>query len=253
MSTYGIIFIGYNTESYISDSLAPWIEARRSSLGGHSYIICAVSLPFAGFPHDNIDNTIPILQNMLDIDQIDHIITEPRNIPETTARGMALSWLKSQDVDIVIQWDSDEILDQQELTQIISTVESNPWIIWFRLSYRNLVFTSDQWLAEPFTPPRIHRIKVNFGEAVGFEADNDIIYQRLDGVFLHQRDLSSITIPWSIASPLHYTWLNDDRSRRKIEYQLKGRGWPQCSFSWDDSKGGLIFNPALPAPKVIRS
>ncbi len=64
-----------------------------------------------------------------------------------------------------------------------------------------------------------------------------------------------VTIPPSILNPKHYTWLNDTlsnktRSRLKEKYQ-RDRGW-QCSFSWDDSQGGLIFNPTLPKPKVIR-
>ena len=56
-------------------------------------------------------------------------------------------------------------------------------------------------------------------------------------------------IPQSVAWVRHITWQNDLRAKAKVEYQV--HRWGRCSFAWDDTKG-LIFNPSLPAPKVMR-
>jgi hypothetical protein len=118
----------------------------------------------------------------------------------------------------------------------------------------NYIFDDKTRLAEPFTPSRIHRIKAGIYEARGFSADNDVIYSTTGDSSpgdTHQDRLPSMTIPESVASIKHLTWQRGERSRLKISYQTKRWG-NVCSFSWDDAQGGLIFNPALPRPKVIR-
>ncbi len=247
--TIGIILTGFNMQEYVRPCLDAWTAARAQKLGGHEFVICAVSLPFAGFSNDGEDQTTELLRAELAAEHIDNLITEPRNIPETVARGMALTWLKDQGCELSWQVDMDEVFTINEIDRIIRFVENNRWINWFKVSYRNLVFTPDQWLVEPFTPPRIHRLNIPGLEVAGFIQDNDIVYQRGDGVFVYQVELAHLTVPTSIAHVRHFSWLNNSRSRAKVEYQV--RRWGQSSFSWDDTKG-LIFNPALPAPHVAR-
>lgn len=250
----GVIYTAFNTTDLVESSLRPWMDAQVESLGGHQYVICAVSVPFAGFPLDSEDNTTDKLRFYRDEDYIQHVIDEPRNISEAEARSMALTWLKGRGVDVTIQVDSDEEYTPDDIVNIFRFVESQPFVTWFRLSLKNYVFDDKHYLIEPFTPPRIHRMRSGGFEAARFVGDNNIRYLGYVAPQINrplaEGDFSSMTVPASTAWIRHLTWQNNDRSRRKIEYQLKGRGWPQCSFSWDDAQGGLIFNPALPAPAV---
>ena len=163
---------------------------------------------------------------------------------------MAFTYLKDQGCDITVQWDADEIADEQEINRMLAFVKANEFVDCFRFSYRNLVFTRGQWLAEPFTPMRVHRIKVRGYEAERFYDDNNVAYHgTITRDILMDTQLSCLTIPPTVFNPLHYTWLNDERSRKKVAYQMKR--WGHCSFAWDDHKG-LIFNPELPPPRIAQ-
>ncbi len=254
----GVILVGYNMEEYVQRCLRAWTDARATKLGGHEFVICAVSLPFAGFPITEEDETTFLLDDYAADGKIDWVISQPRNIPETTARGMALQYLKGAGCDITWMVDLDEFYTTAYIQAILSFVEVNPFVAWFRLSLANYVFDEHTRLVDPFTPPRIHRMRVDGYQAHSFSADNDIAYGgTITRDIIPQDRFPSLTIPESIASIKHLTWLNDTsenkaRSKAKIRYQLETRNWPTCSFAWDDTQGGLIFNPALPAPKVVR-
>lgn len=249
----GLIFSAYQTKEYVERALAPWVEYRLANLfapGAHDLRICAVSVRFAGFEGED-DGTRDILRRARDDGEIDHLIESPDNIPETTARGMGLQYLREQECDISIQWDADEVATIGEIERMLEYVEREPFVTAFKFAYRNLVFTPTQWLAEPFTPMRVHRLKHGSYVADRFYDDNNVMYKgTITRDFGQDVSFPVMTVPESIFNPRHFTWLNDDRSRKKEAYQ-RSRGWT-CSFSWDDSQGGLIFNPALPKPKVIR-
>lgn len=260
----GVIYCAYNTVDMIDRSLDPWVKTRALGQIGsqtdpavHDFLVCAVNVAFAGFPITSEDGTRERLRASRDAGNIDHLIEGPDNIPETTARGMALTWLMSQGVDLIWQVDSDEMYTIAQIDLILQTVNLNEWADWFRIAFKNYVFDEKTYLAEPFTPPRIHRVKPHRYANLRphqFIADNDIGYMtkgEIDGTVWSQDSLTSALIPnpSSRMQIKHITWMNDERSRKKVLYQ-QVRGW-KCSFAWDDQKG-LIFNPALPVPKVIR-
>lgn len=248
----GVIFTAWQMAEYLPQSLGPWTDVRAQRLDDHEIVICAINVPFAGFPQaETSDVTTQILKNRLEDQEIDHLITSDEPMAETEARGAALTYLKTRDVDIVVQWDADEITTEYDISRILRYVDGQPYVAWFRISYANLVFDRRTRLVDPFTPPRIHRVQFGIDEATHFSADNDIAYGPR-----HQSALPSMTIPEAVAAPLHYSWVADDetsraRCRAKIRYQLEGRQWPSCSFAWDDADG-LIFNPALSAPRTQR-
>lgn len=253
----GIIFTAFNVEQYVDNSLDPWLSARNGTLDGHEFLIAAISVPFKGFNVKELDNTQIILKEYYNHQDIDYLHSEydlTRTFSETDARGLALKWLMEKKVDILIQWDGDEIASLENISKIVKCVEDNPYITMFRLSYKNLVFTENQYLEEPFTPARIHRTCVGGFVASGFWDDNNVFYTYGDR-HMRDSDMASKIIPRSIAWPRHYTWLNDFRSKQKIQYQMS-RGWPSCSFRWDE-KEGLKFNEehfrrlGQPLPKVI--
>ncbi len=254
----GIIYCAYGTKDYLKQSLSPWIDIKTLSSfafqtdGVSPHVsICAINVRFAGFEGED-DGTREELRGYLERGEIDHLIEGPDNIPETTARGMALRYLKDQGCDISIMVDSDEFYTIHNIGQIFEFVADNPWVQWFRVSLRNMVFDDKTWLAEPFQPPRIHRLSVEDGryEAHSFCADNDILYGgTITRDLKPQSQFSSITIPPEVAFVRHESWPNSLRSKAKVEYQTRRWG-NACSFSWDDQKG-LIFNPTLPQPRVV--
>jgi glycosyltransferase involved in cell wall biosynthesis len=255
----GVIYCGYGTKDLVARSLEPWVNLRAQYMGQFdrraAIHICAVSVRFAGFEGED-DGTCNVLREYKARGDIDHLVDGPQNVPETTARGMALTYLRdTAKADIVIQWDSDEVATEEELGRMIRFAEENPFVAWFRVAYRNLVFAPNQWLAEPFTPPRIHRISMDGYRLHSFSGDNDICYGgTITRDILPQDRFPSLTIPGTIANPAHHTWLSDTpenkvRSQAKVRYQMAR--WNHCSFALD-SEGNLIFNPALPAPRVVR-
>lgn len=256
----GCIFVAWQSEDLLPQSLTPWVEARRARLGGHDFVIAAVCTPFEGFENAGPrDGTERLLLEAKERGDIDTVITLDNPVKETVARGLALSFLVGAQCDLIWQADSDEIPTLAQIAAVVSYVEVNPLYTWYRLCYRNAVFTPDQYLAEPFTPPRIHRVQpVGSGDyrAEAFWDDNNVSYSgsmggRLDVQF------ASVTVPQSVSWIRHLSWLNDERSCTKIRYQLEGRRWPECSFRWDD-KTGLVFNEqyysrrGLPLPEVLR-
>lgn len=250
MSKYGIIWVGHQCEDTLERSLAPWIEARKSRLGGHGFVICAVSEPFEGFQQGEHDNTRLQLYAHHQNGEIDNLIVGDEPTKETKARGDALRWLRAQGATHLWQHDADEFITTDQIAAIARFVEARP-VDWYRLSLRNQVFTPNQHLVEPFTPPRIHRVHNPGGfVAAGFHQDNNVYYERpWDGERILDTQMASLTVPKGVAWIAHESWLNNSRSKSKIDYQ-RARGWPNCSFSWDDSKGGLIWNPSLPIPET---
>jgi hypothetical protein len=252
MSKIGIIWVGFNCEDTLDRSLSPWIRARQSQLDGHDFIVCAVSVPFEGFGDKATDKTRTLLGFSLTRNEIDHAIVQDKPMKETEARGAALRWLVEKGCTLSIMVDADEFWTIDQISKALSFMESRPHLAWARVCLKNYVFDAKTYLVEPFTPPRIHRLSYQgVYRAVGFEQDNDVKYALLPGgALIGQDGLAHATVPKNLVWVPHESWPNSDRSRRKIEYQLKGRGWPSCSFSWDDSQGGLIWNPSLPIPET---
>ena len=259
MSKIGIIFVGYQCEDLLGSSLAPWIEARRTRLGGHDYSICAVSVPFVGFDHggDKLDATRAALVKHYNQRDIDRCVIGEVPVAETEARGAALTWLRDvANVDTLIQWDSDEIPTTHDVLRIVNFVELNPWVPTFRISYRNAVFSKTTFMEDAFIPMRIHQVRLPDGFVADFFwEDNNVMYRHpVTKELKRDLQLANLTIPAAVAHPVHWTWLNDERSRRKIAYQ-EGRGW-SCSFRWDEVTG-LQFNEAYYArlgqsvPKLV--
>lgn len=247
----GIIYCAHQTEDYVAPSLESWVRARAARPDGDEYVICAVSVPFKGFPDDGArDLTVSHLTDYLHAGEIDHIITSDVPMAETEARGAALTYLIERGVETTVMVDSDEFWRLGEIARTVTYVKSNPLIPWFKVCLRNAVFDSKTYLIEPFTPPRIHRMKAGTFRATHFVGDNDISYGGYP-----QEALAHITIPQSVAWVRHMSWLNDARSCAKQAYQ-RAR-WGLCSFRWDDEKG-LAFDEAYyaargqPLPETTR-
>lgn len=232
----GIIYTAFNTAEYLDASIAPWLEARKNQLNGNHFCVCAVSLPFKDFPSERLDKTKQKLEALYDLDEIDDLIVGPDSIPETEARTLALKKLLGRQVDIVMQVDGDEFFTTEQIGGIFEFVAKNRFISWFRLSYKNYVFNEKTFLNEAFTPPRIYRTPY----LDRFYDDNNLQYKMSDGRVVKDLEMASLTIPKNVAWVKHLTWLSDERSKKKCEYQQKR--WGACSFRWDDEKNELCFD-----------
>jgi len=257
----GVILVGYNTEDLIGPCLAPWIEARQTRLGGNTFIICAVNVPFVGFDNDGQDGTRDHLERDLGAGYIDHLIVSDTPMKETEARSEALRWLKTEDVETVIQVDSDEQFALTDISRVFAFVAANPFACWFRLCLKNYVGINGDnktYLVEPFTPPRIHRIRLPGGfTAYAFNQDNDICYTGgITRDVKRQEQFASMTVPKESVWIRHLSWLSDSRSKAKVEYQRKR--WGHSSFRWDEVSNQLRFDESYyatlgqPLPETAR-
>ena len=230
---YGIIFCGYNTEEFVRDSLNPWVERDDC-------IISAISVPFAEYSRQEFfeDKTIEILHEYKNRGEIKYLTTFPRFIKEHEARNMALSKFRKDDIDAYFLVDSDEIYKREEIDAIFDFVKNNP-ACWYKVSLKNYVFDKKTYLEQPFCPPRIFRNSFDRYCGPIFCWDNDMAYWN-GSENSHINSIPFLEIPREVAWVNHYSWLNNEISKRKVKYQNDHFGGT-CSFAWDKEKG-LVFN-----------
>lgn len=239
----GVIYVSFGMPEYLTGSLLPWIAARQCRLGGHDWVIACVSVPFVGFEMTTDATTRAALATHLAHRQIDWALTEDTPLLETEARTRALRYLI--DAGVTHSWiaDGDEFYTEDQIERIAGTVERNPFVAWWKLSFRNYVFDDKTYLVEPFTPPRIHEVHLGAYQAHSFYDDNSILYSgTITRDLKRDVDWAGFTLQSPACMIRHLTWMNSERSRLKCTYQT-ARGW-ECSFAWDPARGGLVFNDA---------
>lgn len=236
----GVIFCGYNTEDYLQQSLSPWIEARLNKLDGHSFVISAVSKPFKNFPSQIRDSTTKQLSISHSKGLIDQAFCGDSLINEWEARDLCLQFLIKSDCNLIWQVDSDEFYNLKFISNIINYIKRDKLIGWYKICLKNYVFDTNTYLEEPFTPPRVHRVNIGKYKIYKFSYDNDICYKNELEEVRGQEQFGNKIIPKQIAFIPHFTWMNNIKSKNKIQYHNQ-RGWT-CSYKWDEEKG-LQFNP----------
>lgn len=235
MSKYGIIFCGYNNEDTVIRAISPF-------LGDSRFVIAAVSIPFAEYidQEEKEDRTIEVLREFHRQGEIKYFIDNPRYIKEHEARNLALDCLKREGCEFYFMVDSDELFTKENLDNIEKFIDKDKPSDWWRLSLKNYVFDDKTYLKEPFCPPRIFRAKTEYLYNPSFYWDNDIQYFKSHGEPISYSFLPNQTIPKEVAWIKHLTWMNNEASKRKRDYQIAHFGGI-CSFDWDEEKG-LIFN-----------
>ncbi len=249
MAKIGVLFVAYGQEDYYHKSIAPWVVARKENLGGNTFIISCVSVPFKEYQGMGVteDKTTEFAKNDHAAGILQYLTTEPKFISEAEARNLALKPLLEEKCEWAVCLDADEIYDLGEIEKLLGFVNKNKLTNSFNLNYKNYVFTTKQYYHQYF-PNRIFSTK----KLVGFFDD---CYVKYEGN-LDFRQLSSINVPPHIISVAHFTWLNNLRSRDKIFYQEKRWGKDMTSYRWDE-KEGLQFNLNyykkfnIPVPEVI--
>lgn len=240
----GVLLCAYNCGETIRDCVKPWFLAKHE-IKEHEFIISAVSVPFAEYREINKaepDETTDFLDYMSMHGDIDYLVQDQLYISEAEARDMALSPLLPHS-DVVILVDGDEIYTLDQIRNIINFMVLDPWVSWFSFSLKNYVFNKNTYLLKPFTPPRAFRVKTGGYTINRFTWDNDIEYiHYVKGEQLSYRQLPTKIIPPSVAFIKHYTWLSNEKTRLKIEYQLKHfKG--VCGYRWNSETNSVEFNP----------
>ncbi len=247
----GVLFCAYGQEDYYHKSLAPWVAARKENLGGNTFIISCVSVPFReyqGVPTPE-DKTTEFASHDHAAGILQYLTTEPKFISEAEARNLALKPLLEEKCEWCLTLDADEVYDLGEIEKLLGFINKNKLTNSFNLNYKNYVFTTKQYYHQYF-PNRIFSTK----KLIGFFDD---CYVKYEGN-LDFRQLSAINVPPHICSVNHYTWLSGEKSKNKLEYQIKRWTQDMCSYRWDNESDSLQFNLDyykrfnIPVPEIIQ-
>jgi glycosyltransferase involved in cell wall biosynthesis len=227
----GVLLCAYDCEENLKACIAPWLKTDAN--------ICGVSVPFAEYEKMGSqpkDRTQQILK-----DSGVKFFDSPKFVSEAKARNMPLNFLKQSGSKLIWLVDGDEIYSSEQIESILKFVNFpiNQFSQWFRVNFKNFVFDGSSW-TDGFCPPRIFRTE-NLGE---FYWDNDISFLK-GSDRINQEEVLNVEIPRIIAHVQHQTWLNTDKSRRKIQYQnehFAHQGKACCSFAWNRAEKRVEFN-----------
>lgn len=242
----GLLVCAYGTPEYFNRVLEPWLEYKDLNLLKIAVVHGQFLEHHLNGYEDNDYETQKLIKEQSNLDytyfQNDY---DSNNIKifqkEADIRNKGLQYLLSQECDLIWLLDLDEIYNIEEIKKTVDFVKLENLIPWFSIEFKNLVFSEKTYI-NGFKPPRIFRTNINSLKLNRFYWDNDIIYGvPLANYEVDYKQLSNLTIPKKICNPLHFTWLNNELSKKKIEYQEKhfsnGAG---CSFKWGIN--GLEWN-----------
>ncbi len=235
MIKIGLLLCSYASENYIDQCLESWLKFDN-------VVISVTSCPFINFEEQDNHKNMEKLYDYQNKGKIDSIYTTYMPIKECEARNYPLQRLISLNCDIIVLVDVDEIWTVQEIQNLIDYINKTPQFCWYKVEYKNLIFNKNTYITG-FDPARVFRVNYNNWN-IDYELyqcidDNDFNYLSKHGL-IRDKWLPHTIIDIKICNPLHYSWLNNDRSRRKIEYQ-KRRNW-NTSFNWNYEKNCIEFN-----------
>lgn len=240
----GVLMPAYNMMEYLKDgSIDGWLQYKEKY---SDTSIAVVESRFAYFegPPKSTDGTTEFFNNLLSSGKIDFFDSLEPNQQEKSARTVPLKKLMNCGVDYVICPDPDEFFSLKEIEDIVSFITKDPFIAYYHIEYKNYVFDKNTY-TKGFAPKRIYKTKYLKYVLHEFYGDNDICYLDTElNKVVSDSNFSSKVIP--NIKIKHYSWLNNDTSRKKVEYQserwhVKNGGFG-CGFKWNYEKKCLEFN-----------
>lgn len=232
MRNLAIILSAYALEEYVQPCLSPWKNFNIP-------IACA-SFQFENFQKQN---NKPCLDELSKFIPDSHIFHSNENIVnEHNARNVPLEFLKQNtDTDTFLILDIDEFYAEKEIESLLNFINGDDfsWVAWAKINFKNYIFDEKSWI-DDFCPPRLFKKTYQNYIIDKFYWDNDILYSDKDGTPVDYKQLSSIIIPKNNIHAKHMTWLNNERSKNKIEYQEAHFG--ACSYSWNALKNCVEIN-----------
>lgn len=247
MDKFGFIFCAYDCSDALYKCVTPFLNLKEI---GYNFCITTVHGMFREYAElgykDEDSVTVNLLKNSI---WNDYLYIQSEQDPgkyqnEWEIRNKGLNYLLSQNVDYVILIDSDEFYTTKEIDDIINYLEENPYEVWYKIHFKNLVF-DDQHYYKGFKSPRIFRTKYNDLRLHSLIYDSDVAYIDKNNNMIHGNNLAWNCIPDKVAFPLHASWNNYERNCKKIRYAQKrwdpplGHG---CSFKINEEKKCVEWN-----------
>lgn len=195
-----------------------------------------------GQPILSTDNSHDLLQDELFC--CSSILGTP--LSEAEARNQALYPLLDLGCDYIWLLDlSDEFYTVENIKKIFNYVlKYKDFCHIFKINFKNYFQTEDQWISG-FCPPRIWEVNIKdeFDKyrISHFSWDNDVIYTDSKGAEFSDKRFPAKEIPKFIAHVKHHSWLSNERSKLKVQYQnLHFKGI--CSYIWNEAENKIEFN-----------
>lgn len=241
MAKFGLLMSVYNGMDYLQECLDSWVRYKQAT---DKLIIAIIDARFQHFdgPDHSTDGTLDLLKKCKDAGYIDYFELANPGLSEMQVRTIPLKFLISNGVDYIISSAPDEMFSVEEIDKIIQYVESEPFITYFKINYKNYVFDKTTWI-DTFCPKRIWKVKSNSFLLDSFSGDDDTVYRDSNNGLALDFAFAGDTIPG--VKIKHYTWLNNKTSKAKVEYQTKRWAPPHgfgCSYKWNNKENKLEFN-----------
>ncbi len=238
----GVLCCFHGCEDMLYRVIAPWLNVK-CNLEKVEFKIAVVHGLFKENKDNGVSDNDEATLNLIKGGQWhDYLYIQPEGVYESEAqiRDKGLQFLLKQECDYVWLLDGDEVYQEWEIAQALKFIGNEHFISWFNIEFKNLTFNENTY-TKSFCPPRIFRVKSGGFRLNSMYWDNDVSYLDERGNSVLYTQLSSRSIPVSQCNPLHFTWLNNERSKNKIAYQeahfKSGAG---CSFKWGEN--GLEWN-----------
>ena len=240
MLKLGVLLCAYDCEDLLAKCLSPWINYNDNQ---NKIIISAVSTQFEDFEFANNLKTLEILDKYKSENKIDSIFISNIPLKEHAARNLSLNRLLKLKCDVVLIWDSDEIISKEDIGNLFNFLENdkNSANIWYRINYKNLTFDNNHYTLG-FDPARLFWTNKDNYELQYLFYDNDCLFYYLGDI------ISYLNLPFKHVPncmPVHHSWNNLERSKKKIDYQIKHFGHGNsnyCSFKFNQEKNCIEFN-----------
>src|SRR5210317_1741803 len=124
----GIQTLAYNCENTIDDVINPWLVLRES----YDVRVWVASGQFKiykdlGYENKN-QKTLSKLNQKLDSGEIDYLFIPDENnlLSDNETRNQCVNYFVENDIDLMIQVDSDEFYTKEEVLNFMDFIEKNP-------------------------------------------------------------------------------------------------------------------------------
>lgn len=242
----GIQILAYNCEETIDDVINPWLILKEN----YEVKIWVASGQFKiykdlGYENKN-QKTLEKLNQKIKIGDIDFLFVPDENnlLSDHETRHQSISYFVENDIDLMIQVDSDEFYTKEEVLNFINFIESNPKYTIYNTVFRNIVGDNNGYVDFiRFSAGKIKRYG-GIGEYYldahwSFYGENNPDKKMGVPQNIEYRWVESVNIPKELVNPIHDSWSTNRRGsyssdiKGKIEYQNRYYE-TGSSFVWDE-------------------
>jgi len=170
-------FCAYEATEFLDRFLDPWLKYKEREenelliTAGH---VCFKEFQEMGYSVESKDGTYAVLEKLTEDKKIDHLFFTTDPLTEAEARTKIFEPVK--DCDLLIITAPDEIFEVEQIENAVNYTKKDPFIVWYRLEYRNLTFTDRQYV-KGFTPPRFFFNNRGY-KIERFHADDELTYKK---------------------------------------------------------------------------